>query len=403
MHKPDTSPSKPSVFIVSLNKVDLLTLSGIIWSALAIGLIINEHFALAMSCLCIAMLTDAFDGILARKLGLERAFGRYLDGFVDAIDYLIAPALFLYLWGFNHPVYVICILSFVICGVIRLSVFNDIGNITDEDSKLSYLGMPVFWSLFIVAGNYLVSILVPASILPIFIIHMLLAVQLSAFSLAMVTRKRFKKFKSPKKIAQLVLGMAAVFAFIGLSEIAATTINFFLITPLLLIFPLVIAGSVHMAVVMKNHLSMLKVPISTSLFGANKTFRGLILMPLFAVFSCVLLYPLWPYTSIEQTVNLTFTEFVLIEAGLGLGYIIFELPNSFIKRRLGIPPGGTSATNPQLFKLIDQLDSTVGIAISALLLGLPLATAIMIFVLALPTAIIVKTILHRLGLKAVPR
>ncbi len=47
---------------------------------------------------------------------------------------------------------------------------------------------------------------------------------------------------------------------------------------------------------------------------------------------------------------------------LGFVYMLFELPNSFIKRRIDIPPGKTSSgIKGVLFYIIDQIDSLVGV------------------------------------------
>ena len=50
----------------------------------------------------------------------------------------------------------------------------------------------------------------------------------------------------------------------------------------------------------------------------------------------------------------------LLGAVLGLGYCAGELPNSFVKRRLGIPPGGSGRRLRWLQYLIDQTDSVAG-------------------------------------------
>ncbi|MEM6406134.1 MAG: CDP-alcohol phosphatidyltransferase family protein, partial [Pseudomonadota bacterium] len=150
----DKKPGLSSHFIISLNRVDCLTLSGVIFAFGALILISAKQFSFALACLFSAMLVDALDGIWARKRKVTRAFGRYLDGFVDQLDYLLVPSVFLYFWGFDHFFYIIILLLFIMSGIVRLSVFNEIGNIT-QCGKSSYLGMPVFWSLFIAATAYL--------------------------------------------------------------------------------------------------------------------------------------------------------------------------------------------------------------------------------------------------------
>ena len=49
---------------------------------------------------------------------------------------------------------------------------------------------------------------------------------------------------------------------------------------------------------------------------------------------------------------------------MGLAYVVFELPNSFIKRRLKIKPGKTAkGIKGMIFFLIDQIDSIIGVTL----------------------------------------
>ena len=144
--------SQESRFIIRLNWVDCITLSGVFTSSLAVLAALNGYIYLCAALLFLAMLGDALDGLLARKFKLERNFGRYLDGFMDILIYLVAPCLALYLHGFNG-LWALSLWPVLLCGSTRLAVFNDIGNI-QESNGLAYLGMPVFWSVFILAHFY---------------------------------------------------------------------------------------------------------------------------------------------------------------------------------------------------------------------------------------------------------
>jgi CDP-2,3-bis-(O-geranylgeranyl)-sn-glycerol synthase len=113
------------------------------------------------------------------------------------------------------------------------------------------------------------------------------------------------------------------------------------------------------------------------LFGDNKTVRGFVVMLpatgltffLLSRITAGAVPGLWPLTGLEY-------------AGLGVlagaGFMTGELPNSFLKRRLGIAPGSPAAgpvTRP-LFFLADRLDSTAGVlAALTLAVPVPLATA----------------------------
>lgn len=198
-----------SRYLIRLNRVDLLTLSGVVSSLVAGALALNDDLYLATALLYLAMLADALDGMLARKLGLERAFGRYLDGFMDVLVYLVMPSLIFYLSGLTGW-WAISLLLMTGCGCIRLAVFNDTGNI-QEDRGLAYMGMPVFWSLFILGGYLLLNLFLPAgAILPIITIALLL------FSNAMILRRPFFKFSRLSTILALTLGGAGLFLAIHL-------------------------------------------------------------------------------------------------------------------------------------------------------------------------------------------
>ena len=182
---------------------------------LAVASALSHQFLLATSLLYLAMLGDALDGMLARRFGLTRHFGRYLDGFMDVLIYLVAPSLVFYLHGFDGA-WSLCLLAMLGAGCTRLSVFNEIGNVVNEDQGLAYLGMPVFWSLFILAAYLLLALVLPAPWL-----HGLLAVALLSFSGAMVLKQPFFKFKQLWQILLITLGGSGLFAWLHLAGVAS--------------------------------------------------------------------------------------------------------------------------------------------------------------------------------------
>lgn len=197
-----------NIFIFDLNRADFVTLSGVLTSSFSVGFALSGHLYLATSILFIAMLGDAMDGILARKWGLVRDFGRYLDGFMDVLIYLVSPSIIIYLSGFDG-LYTLFIFSLIIFGSIRLSVFNQVGNIEESDG-LSYLGMPVFWSIPILA-TFQIVLLIDQQIA-----NYSLAILMALFSVAMVVKKPFFKFKSLTQILSITIGGALIFFLIHL-------------------------------------------------------------------------------------------------------------------------------------------------------------------------------------------
>jgi hypothetical protein len=127
--------------------------------------------------------------------------------------------------------------------------------------------------------------------------------------------------------------------------------------------PVIVAGVVHIAVIRRGLLlGLARVPLDGGLrvrgrrlFGANKTVRALLVMPLVA-----------GLVAAAQAVPHGFWW----GASLGAGYLLGELPNSFIKRQLDIAPGA-AASGPvgALFWVIDQIDSLGGVLLAAWLWG----------------------------------
>lgn len=144
----------------------------------------------------------------------------------------------------------------------------------------------------------------------------------------------------------------------------------------------------HILLVKKNAFSKLAIPISTQQLGANKTWRGfLVLIVLNAICSGLL--------------NLAFGYFSAIEAlwlggGLGFAYMLFELPNSWLKRRRGIESGET----PGWFVVLDKTDSSFGVSLtSAFLFGFSLWQTLLLFLLGSATHVLFSWLLVLVGVK----
>jgi hypothetical protein len=100
------------------------------------------------------------------------------------------------------------------------------------------------------------------------------------------------------------------------------------------------------------------------LFGENKTWRGIVSTTLGTALGFVI-QALWLH-NYESVQRLELFEYSLPKAlvvGLLVGVAcgISELPNSFIKRQIGIAPGATASGAVNLvFYIIDQVDFLVG-------------------------------------------
>lgn len=101
------------------------------------------------------------------------------------------------------------------------------------------------------------------------------------------------------------------------------------------------------------------------IFGDNKTWRGFVIMIPAVGGVFFLLGGLRPLMPAEWTAglwNLTTLEFALTGCWVGFGFMIGELPNSFVKRQVGIEPGSLPDNGwaKPIWFTIDQVDSVVG-------------------------------------------
>lgn len=104
------------------------------------------------------------------------------------------------------------------------------------------------------------------------------------------------------------------------------------------------------------------------IFGDNKSWRGfVVIVPLVGLLFCVFgsLLPLAPENFRTGLWDLTPTQYTIIGFFSGLGFMLGELPNSFIKRQLHIQPGKLPMTSVSrlLFSVLDRIDSIVGMLI----------------------------------------
>jgi len=141
------------------------------------------------------------------------------------------------------------------------------------------------------------------------------------------------------------------------------------------LLPAIISGILNMIWCKLPILKKTQIPIDLKknfidgkrIFGDNKTWKGLIGY----LFLNILTAIIWGlicnlvninhlnYFYINHENIITFN--ILIGLLLGLGYSLFELPNSFLKRRLDIKPGKTIKGFKKIFFIfLDQADSVFG-------------------------------------------
>ncbi len=144
---------------------------------------------------------------------------------------------------------------------------------------------------------------------------------------------------------------------------------------LFLVIAFVIAGAAHTAWLRSRFSLKFKVPLDLGMtyrgrriLGENKTLRGfMVMLPASAgAFSLLglivsqnpnLATRIWPMSP---------SAFALLGFWAGLGFMIGELPNSFLKRQFDIPPGGAPRhlLAKALCFAIDRYDSIIGMLLA---------------------------------------
>lgn len=140
----------------------------------------------------------------------------------------------------------------------------------------------------------------------------------------------------------------------------------------------ILAGIINSIFCSIGVLKFLKKPIDNNkvlkdgrrVFGDNKTWKGFIGYIIFNIIFSIIFGFIWKtckvenlnYFYINHTNTITYN--IMIGFLLGLFYGLFELPNSFLKRRLGIEEGkSTKGLSRVFFIFLDQADSIFGMAL----------------------------------------
>lgn len=181
---------------------------------------------------------------------------------------------------------------------------------------------------------------------------------------------------------------------------------------LFLILAFVLAGLLH-SLWMKNRFSQtFAIPIDGGrmfrgrrILGENKTLRGFVVMIpaaalAFAAIGALLSLPEGvPPVTLWQ---LTPTGYAALGAWAGFGFMAGELPNSFVKRRLGILPGRAPASRftRAICFAVDHVDSIVGMLVAVTLaVHTPWTTWLWVLVLGPSIHLLFSWWLYRMGVK----
>ncbi|PPA71486.1 CDP-diacylglycerol--serine O-phosphatidyltransferase [Jeotgalibacillus proteolyticus] len=136
---------------VKAQTANILTLSNLVLGGFAALYSTSGHFSLAALLIFIAAFMDRFDGMAARKLGIESELGKQLDSMSDLVSFGVAPALLLYhsfLFEFGASGMILTIF-YIGCGAYRLARFNT------KQPSCYFEGLPITAAGCLAALSYL--------------------------------------------------------------------------------------------------------------------------------------------------------------------------------------------------------------------------------------------------------
>lgn len=198
---------------------NVITLLALCAGLTAIRLATEQKFELALAAVVFAAMLDGIDGRVARMLKGTSRFGAELDSLADFVNFGVAPALILYMWGLNEfkSVGWIAALVFALCAALRLARFNVAADDPNRPAWTGnfFVGIPApagaitvllpLYAQFLGASHYL--LLMPFALLYTITIALLMVSRLPVFS-----GKRVGKRVPSEMVVPVFVVVAAFFA-----------------------------------------------------------------------------------------------------------------------------------------------------------------------------------------------
>ncbi|HPE95070.1 MAG TPA: CDP-alcohol phosphatidyltransferase family protein [Bacillota bacterium] len=168
----------------------------------------NVQIPQAMLCLMFSGFCDMFDGKIARHITRtkqEQDFGIQLDSLADLVCFGVLPSVIGYALGLKQVYYIIILILYVICGLIRLAYFN----VTEQERqnvettvRKYYEGLPITSVALILPALFCFSKLI-GGLFPI-----VYASALVLLAAAFIIRFKVKKPDNLMLVIMLIAGIA---------------------------------------------------------------------------------------------------------------------------------------------------------------------------------------------------
>jgi CDP-diacylglycerol--serine O-phosphatidyltransferase len=164
-------PQQPTILSYVKDLPNILSLSGLACTVLAIYFSIIGIYQAAMIGMVWAVAFDWADGLVARKLKgrtpTDGKFGGQLDVVIDIVSYGVTPAVLLLSYGKFEPIYLIGAFLILAAAAIRLSYFSTYGlaggtkytGLALDNNSLILVFVFLFEGLF-TNGNFLIVLFI---------------------------------------------------------------------------------------------------------------------------------------------------------------------------------------------------------------------------------------------------
>ncbi len=151
---------QPTILSYVRDLPNLLSLSGLACTVLAIYFSITGLYAAAMIGMVWAVAFDWADGLVARKLKgrtpTDAKFGGQLDVVIDIVSYGVTPAILLLSFGKFEPIFLVGAFIMMAAAAIRLSYFSTYG----LEGGTKYTGLALDNNSLILVSVFLLHLLV---------------------------------------------------------------------------------------------------------------------------------------------------------------------------------------------------------------------------------------------------
>jgi CDP-diacylglycerol---serine O-phosphatidyltransferase len=201
---------------------NLITLLALCAGLTAIRLAFEQRYEWAVAAIVFAALLDGLDGRVARLLKGTSRFGAELDSLADFVNFGVAPALILYVWGLHELKSAgwIAAMVLALCTALRLARFNVM---VDDPNRPAwagnfFVGMPApggaITALFPLYLQFLgvVSAPPPTWLTPIAFVYTLAIAFLMVSRLPVFSGKRVGKRVRPEMVLPVFVVVVLFFA-----------------------------------------------------------------------------------------------------------------------------------------------------------------------------------------------